>query len=445
MRLVKKQEGFIKENVISNPNIFERKNTQIAEDGVIVERRSFAEDGLFSPKIFGSLDTLIDFSCDCGKYQGKIYEGITCEECNTEVKNQEANIDKAGWINLNGNYLIKYLPYQFLEKLIGKENLANIIYIPSQITVNGDVDTDAIEEIRNSSPAKKYWHIGLNEFYRNYSVILDYYFELNHVSDYDLKEKSKKRKETGKPIESEKSAKDREMYHFVEYVCDVFTDKIYVLPVSLRPAMRTAEGLKLDELNVVYTNILKNAQTLNDSTETLPLIKEITLEILQSQYFQLSEMIIDNIKSKAGLIRSQICGTRVNFSSRNIITPAGVGIKLDEVVLPYQTFLELNKYEIINLLCKLTGCSLVAAERKHFQAMIEFDEEIYNLCLKVIKETEVGILLNRNPSIAYGSILYLRVADIKRDITDLTTSVNNTYIGLMGGDYDESRLLNLII
>ena len=64
----------------------------------------------------------------------------------------------------------------------------------------------------------------------------------------------------------------------------------------------------------------------------------------------LSEEILDAVKSKSGIIRNQICGTRINFSARNIISPARAGIKIDEIVLPYLTFLELYKFEIISIL-----------------------------------------------------------------------------------------------
>ena len=47
---------------------------------------------------------------------------------------------------------------------------------------------------------------------------------------------------------------------------------------------------------------------------------------------------------------------------------------------------------------------------------------------KMITDNEVGVLLNRNPTIAYGSILYLKVADIKKNFDDVTMSIHNSIL-----------------
>jgi len=98
-------EQIIPVNLVSNPEIYSRKTESITEDGFTQEVKVFAEDGLFSPKIFGDLNTEHEFSCECGKFTGKIYEGLTCDNCNTEVKLVEANIDKMGWIYLKDFFL----------------------------------------------------------------------------------------------------------------------------------------------------------------------------------------------------------------------------------------------------------------------------------------------------------------------------------------------------
>lgn len=53
------------------------------------------------------------------------------------------------------------------------------------------------------------------------------------------------------------------------------------------------------------------------------------------------------------------------------------------------------------------------------------------------------MLLNRNPTISYGSILYLRVAGVKPNITDSTMSLHNNILTCLAGDYD-GDVLNLI-
>lgn len=403
---------FNPDNVVTSSEIYSRRNELVMEDGVLKEARSFDDKGLFSKRIFGNLNADEEFSCECGKFTGKLYEGLTCDKCGAEVKMIQANIDKIGWIDLKGHHVIKYISYSLLEKVIGRENLKHIVHLPNKITMQGDIDTKEIEEIQKTSPEHKYWHIGLRRFREIYREVLDYYHELH-----------------GK--------KEKKVYEFLEDVYDVFTDKIPVISIVLRPAMRTADGLKLDELNNVYINILKNVEMLEDTVNLTDIIRDITVELVQAEYFQLSTKIMDNIKSKGGLIRNQIMGTRVNFSARNIISPAKAGYKIDEIVLPYITFLYLYKLELVNIISRVKNVSLSEAEQIWHSASLRVDREVYKIMKKMIVDEEIGILLNRNPTISYGSILYLKVAGIKDDYEDMTMSIHNGILSLLAGDYDK--------
>jgi len=419
-------------NIISNHEIYGRKMTTI-KDGVRVEENVFNEDGLFSPSIFGNFETEHEYSCKCGFLAGKFYDGFTCPKCNTVVTFKESLINKMGWIDISGNKynsdgviiekgegykIIKYIAYNHLEKLIGKANLRKVMETPNTITATGELDTESIKLIQESSPECKYWYIGLVEFYKKYHEVLEYYYTLNNVENDKL-------------------------FEFLYDPAEVWTDKIPVISTLLRPAVRTTDGLKLDILNTIYVRLIKNNKILNSKVEQIDLIKNSTLEIIQAEYFQLSEEILKNIKGKSGLIRSQICGTRIDFSARNIITPAHAGIKMDEVVIPYLTMLELYKFEVINILHNVNHISIREAEKIHFKAMKKFNPEVYNIMKKMIKDGDCSILLNRNPTIAIGSMLCMKIADVKEDYTDLTLSLSNTILTLLAADFD-GDVLNII-
>ena len=458
MKLVRKEilKSFNPENEITNPDIFTRKSESISEDGTLVERKKFSEDGLFAPRIFGEIDTEDSYSCGCGKFKGKVFEGTLCDnpDCpSPEVKLVEANIDKFGWIDLKGTYLVNYVSYMLLEKVIGRDNLRNIIKTPSTITIDGDIDYEEILKIQNSSEATKYHFIGLTEFKEKYIEVLKYYFGLNFPElvleeDYDLIDENSLTRDgltekEYKRISKILKVKERKMFTFLLDETHVFTDKIPVISIVLRPAVRTADGLKMDELNNIYINMLKNVQILNTKVDIIKIIRDSTLESLQALYFQLSEEILENIKSKNGLIRNQIMGTRINFSARNIISPARSGYKINEVSLPYLTFLYLYKFEIINIISKIRGIIFTEAQEVWYKATLSLDEQIYSIMKKMITDEEIGLLINRNPTISYGSILYLRVAGIKHDYDDMTMSVHNSILSLLAGDYDKlsTRLL----
>ena len=417
--------------IVSNHEIFSSKSI-IINGTDLIEQKDFADDSLFSKRIFGDMDSTEDYQCSCGKLRGKYNLGNICPKCGTEVISIGLTIDKCGWIDLSlskydadGNLLeegggirvIKYIEYHLLEKIIGRDHLRNLIHIKNIVTINGELDMEEIERIRSTTPKHKYYHIGIEKFYEMYDEILSYYYELNGFKNSDI-------------------------YDFVKNRDDVFTSKIPVLSIILRPAMRTAEGLKLDQINIQYQNILKNLSIISDP-DTIGLIRDATVEQIQAEYFQLSENVMDNVRYKAGLIRSQICGTRINFSARNIISPAEPGIKIDEIQVPYLTFLELYRFEIINVLKNTQKITFKEAEKEWTNARYSVNEKVYKIMQMMVKSREIGVLLNRNPTIGYGSILYLKIVDVKHDYDDITMSVNNTILTSLAGDYD-GDVLNLI-
>lgn len=435
MKLVRKPSlfSFIPHDIVSNHEIYGRRCKKVDSAGNITDERAFNDDGLFSEAIFGNFETEQEYTCKCHSMTGKFYEGCECPKCHTIVSFVESNINKCGWIDLSGNKyredgtvvefgegykVIKYVAYMFLERLIGKTNLKQIIKTPNIINIEGDLDEEVIKKIQNESPEKKYWHIGLMGFFQKYTEVLTYYYGINKVND-------------------------EELFNFLCDPLEVFTDKIPVISTLLRPAVRTADGLKLDEINTIYVRIIKNNKILNSKVNQLQLIKNSMLEMIQAEYFQLSEYIIESISGKEGLIRRQICGTRIDFTARNIITPADANIGAEEVVVPYLTFLELYRFELINIISHVKNVSIKEADNIVRKAKTTFNREVYLVMKKMIADEECSILLNRNPTIALGSIMYMRIADVKEDMSDLTLSVSNTILTPLAADYD-GDVLNII-
>ena len=372
--------------LVTNHEIFSKKTQVTKVSGTVVEQKRFSDDGLFSRRIFGDMDSKEEYSCECGHLHGKFYEGTICPKCGKAVEFIGLNIDKCGWIDLSlkkykedgtvdesgtkykGTHVIEYIPHAQLEKIIGRDNLFRIIHTYNTIDITGDINNSELEKIRNSSPEAKYYHIGIDSFYDNYTEVLDYYYNLRCNGSSD--------------------GKYKKLYEFLKNRDEVFTDKIPVISIILRPAMRTEDGLKLDDINIKYQNILKNMEILKDNT-LIDIIRNATIEQLQAEFMLLSEEILEAIKSKSGIIRNQICGTRINFSARNIISPAKAGIRIDELVVPYLTFLELYKFEIINIIKNTQNISIKEAEEVWYNATLHFDEKIHLIMKKMISDNEV--------------------------------------------------------
>jgi hypothetical protein len=133
---------------------------------------------------------------------------------------------------------------------------------------------------------------------------------------------------------------------------------------------------------------------------------------------------------------------RINFSARCVITPLPSGHRISDIVLPYLTFMELFKFNILNVVSTVKGVSFSRANSIWSEATTAFSQEMHGVMQTLVKRTRGGlcVLLNRNPTIAPGSILLLDVVGAKTDYDDLTAGISNNILTLLGGDYDGDTL-----
>lgn len=394
----------------------------ITNHNPLTKDKKFSPDGLFSEELFGKKidNEHLSYQCKCGKNKGKFLEGYFCKECESKVQYTKPMLDKLAWISLGDYYIIHPLFYYLINTLSGPtaKVLNNIIkYEPTT-----DRDGNVIEDDK-SFP---YENIGLVEFKENFDEIFDYLYNKSNNKD-----------------------KDKIWQIVQKYRKLIFINKIPVFSTNLRQATMTFKDkviFKFDEINDSLNFIIKNSNMINAEKN-----KDFTLAILPNLYTiqvkanMVHDKIIENLSGKYGFIRSNQVGNRLNFSARNVITPLKPEIAIDEVILPYRTFIELYNYHIINVLCNVKKINYIQAQNIVNEAQATFNEEVFNICKDIIKKTKgrCKVLINRNPSISYGSILCVNIADIKSDIKDLTMSIHNCVLELLAGDYD-GDVLNII-
>ena len=128
--------------------------------------------------------------------------------------------------------------------------------------------------------------------------------------------------------------------------------------------------------------------------------------------------------------------SRLNLSARNVITPLSGEYGMNDCVVPYKTAMELMKPLIIRKLQKIKRVPIQQAQRMWFEATLTYSKLVHAVMRDIAKNDNVKILLNRNPTINVGSILLLNIADIKADMDDVTLSISNLVLPLLGADYD---------
>lgn len=397
---------------------------QVTNPQGITKDKRRTVDGIYSPLFGTELSEEIEYterySCDCKELKGKFYEGMVCDTCNTPVVYKNNDIRKTGWIILNEYSLINPVMYHVLVKVIGNKNLTNIIKYTKKIDKDGQVVVD-LDEFDPNNP---FYNIGMVELEERFDEVMAYYRK-------------------GLKPEKEKYFKMLE-----ENRDKIFVRHLPVFSLLLRPILIIKDNMIYADINKKFSTLITNVDSLNKNrTKVDKKMIKILPNLYQTQMIlnEIHNMIISLIAGKNGHIRSSMLGLRTNFSSRCVIIPLIGRYKVNEVVLPYMCFLEMYKFEIINLLCKMDNITLNEANRKWHEATQQFDKRIYLVMKHILKHTKGGVkvLVNRNPTLNYGSIICMTVADIKTDYEDLTMSIPINVLGILAGDFD-GDVLNIV-
>ena len=401
----------------------------LIDDDVAISKKDFKRTpgGIYSNKYMANdlsdeSSFLERYSCNCKEnpMRGRFNEGVECPKCKSKVEFKGSDIRKTGWLVLeNDNVLINPILYQIIARLIGVKKMTTIVKIEQDIDRNGKI------VLQEPDPKNPFKGIGMREFYRRFDEIIEYSYKVSKVKDKDA------------------------LYDFIKkHRKKVFITKIPIFSLILRPLVMKGNDIILMDINKTYNILVRSVFSLNrtktkiDSSDLkiLPLLYQT-----QSMLNDVHEQIIDLIGRKSGHIRNNLLGCRINFSSRSVIVPLN-GYKINECIMPYLSFLELYKYHIQNLLRKMDGVTASEADKIWNRACLKFDKRVYLIMKHILKNTKGGVkvFINRNPTLNYGSIICLNVADIKCDYEDLTLSISNNILDVLGGDYD-GDVVNIIM
>lgn len=360
----------------------------VTNPDILTANADFSEDGIQSARIFGS-QSESNYSCSCGKTSGRFSKGMMCPKCKTNVI-ENITSEKTGWIILKDTFLINPILFHFISKVM------------------------PIDKILGKGTDCVYCGIGMDEFHAKFDEILEHYS-----------------KKTKKKEHVEMLLKNRD---------SIFTDKIFISGIAIRPAKIMNGKLTYDKLNNFYSNILQNSVLL-EKKGLINSVRQMLIYEMQQKYNESSQYVFDMLSKKNGAIRNLLLGYRVNFSSRSVIVPGRAEHKLSEISIPYMTFFEMMRYHIINLIMEHWGLDYLQANRRVVKAKRVFDEKLYNFAVKkLIVEHDTRVIFNRNPTIGVGSMLQLRITEVHRDMNDFTMAINSGILGLLSGDYDGDTL-----
>ena len=133
------------------------------------------------------------------------------------------------------------------------------------------------------------------------------------------------------------------------------------------------------------------------------------------------DIYFSELNGKEGLIRGELLGGSLNYTSRNVICPDPT-LHDNEVDLSYHTFLEVFKYKIIYYIMKLEDITLSKAYNIWKEAST-FNPKVHEIMEYIIEKEDVRVLINRNPTLNFYSMLLMKVRQIKPDGGDYSLSV----------------------
>lgn len=354
-------------------------------------------DSVFSSK-FGA--TLRDqnlfgnaYRCKCGMTTGKITNNEVCPICRTVVSYIGENLEYYGWIVLKNHKFIHPQIFVFLQSLIGKDTLDEIIK-----PLNDSMDADCKKDLSKSKSKNSnnpFIDIGLKEFMNRFDEILHYYCNKN---------KSKKDK-----VEL--------FYDILSYRDIIFTSSYPVYTTQLRPCNIDNGRFEYNDMNEFFVSLSKTAALLNNDSiisHNERSEDELLYTFQNTVNDAYSRIRTDYLPDKYGSIR-KVIGGRCNLTSRNVIIPNST-LKVDECIMSYYSAVKVLEQYIINVLFTFGYQSLNDARIKWERACAIKDPVVENIIRDLIKNHKSGrgfpVLMNRNPTIDYGGIMQMYIVDI---------------------------------
>ncbi len=377
------------------------------------------KDGLFCERIFGPVR---DWECNCGKYKGIKFKGITCDRCQVTVDRSSVRRERMGHIELTAPvthiWFFKAVPSRMAALLdIGLRDLEKIIYYEEYVVV--DPGTTPLKKKELLSEEK--FQEALEKYGSNFKAKIGAEAIRDLLKEMDMDAQCRKLR---KSLEKSKDAlSNRKVLKNLKVIEDfkksgnqaewMVMDILPVIPPDLRPLVPLDGGrFATSDLNDLYRRVINRNNRLRKLIDLSA--PEIIIRNEKRMLQEAVDALLDNgrhgkavmgannrplkslsdmLKGKQGRFRQNLLGKRVDYSGRSVIV-VGPELKLHECGLPKQMALELFEPFIIKKLREKGFVHTIKGARR----MVERGKiEVWDILDEVIRDHPV--LLNRAPTL----------------------------------------------
>jgi len=377
------------------------------------------KDGLFCEKIFGPVH---DDECNCGKYKGKKFKGITCDRCGVTVDESKVRRVRMGHIELatpvTHIWFFKAVPSRLSALLdITLRDLEKVLYYEEYVVIDPGATPLKKKELLSQD---KYQEM-LTKYGTGFKAkigaeaVQDLLREIDPAGYCD---KIRKELEKSKDV-----LNNRKLLKTLRILEDfsksgnkpewMVLEILPVIPPDLRPLVPLDGGrFATSDLNDLYRRVINRNNRLKKLIELNA--PEIIIRNEKRMLQEAVDALLDNgrhgrpvmgannrplkslsdmLKGKQGRFRQNLLGKRVDYSGRSVIV-VGPDLKLHECGLPKQMALELFEPFIIKKLKEKGFVHTIRGARR----MVERGKiEVWDILDEVIKDHPV--LLNRAPTL----------------------------------------------
>jgi len=377
------------------------------------------KDGLFCERIFGPVR---DWECNCGKYKGIKFKGITCDRCGVTVDRSSVRRERMGHIELAAPvthiWFFKVVPSRMSALLdMTLRDLEKVIYYEEYVVVDPGNSPLKKKELLSEEKYQEAMAKYAGKF--KAKIGAEAVYDLLKELDLDgvcrkLKrdvEKSKEALGNRKSLKTLKLVEDfRKSDNKPEWMV---MEVLPVIPPDLRPLVPLDGGrFATSDLNDLYRRVINRNNRLKKLIELNA--PEIIIRNEKRMLQEAVDALMDNgrhgravvgannrplkslsdmLKGKQGRFRQNLLGKRVDYSGRSVIV-VGPELNLHECGLPKQMALELFEPFIIKKLKEKGFVHTIKGARR----MVGHGKiEVWDILDEVIKDHPV--LLNRAPTL----------------------------------------------
>jgi hypothetical protein len=366
-------------------------------------------------------------SCDCGAIAGAAHIGILCNNCNTVVVDKiEKDLEPILWVRAPKGVekLINPMVWIQLSARFKKSNFNAIEWICDTSYRASQQDYTVIKELQESGIER-----GYNYFVQNFYEVITKLMEMRRFASRI------------------KSISDPLMDLLVQQKHAVFSNYLPLVNRTLLVIEETNVGTYVDPFVPKAIDAILTVASIdteeNKYTQKVKENRTVKFIIGLANYYQ--NFIKQNLGSKQGIFRQHTYGSRANFSFRSVVTSMTDAHTYDEIHIPWGVGISVFRYHITNKLLKrgytVNDCiNLLNSAAKSFNVTIN---EIFKELIEESPRKGIDATLNRNPSLARGSIQRVRITAVKEDPSITTISFSILIVTPLNADFDGKALPSL--